>query len=80
MAKYGNALESFDKAIDINPDNPGALAGRGSTLRFLRRYEDAAEALEKFMKKAPEDLLHMREEAWAMLLEIRLIMEREKQE
>jgi tetratricopeptide (TPR) repeat protein len=39
--KYVEAVNSFDKALAIDPKNTKALNGKGDALRHLQRYDDA---------------------------------------
>jgi hypothetical protein len=41
LHEHKTALESFDRALSINPNHPEALSHRGNSLRSLRRYEEA---------------------------------------
>ena len=58
---YGNsgnakaALESFSKAIKINPELTEAYKYRGGLLGINKQYEKALEDLDKYLKKNPDD-------------------------
>ncbi len=39
--RFGQALDSFNKALALNPDLTSALNGRGSALKFARRLPEA---------------------------------------
>ncbi|WP_406661686.1 tetratricopeptide repeat protein [Methanolobus sp. ZRKC3] len=45
--RYEEAIEAFEKAIDINPDDAYAWYLKGSALNSLGRDEEAVEAYEK---------------------------------
>ena len=50
------ALESFQKVIDIKPENLQAWNGQGDALYQLERYEDALSAYEQALKLKSNDL------------------------
>jgi tetratricopeptide (TPR) repeat protein len=62
-------VESFDKALEINSKNPQAWAGKGSSLGFLKQYQEAIECMERFIDLASALDSPQVEEAWAMILE-----------
>ena len=41
MEQYHNALQNFDRAIELNPKYKWAIASRGITYRSMERYEEA---------------------------------------
>ena len=47
--RYENALEWYDKALIIDPENPLGNQMKGYTLFMLRRFEEAIPFLEKAM-------------------------------
>ncbi|MBC2698140.1 MAG: tetratricopeptide repeat protein [ANME-2 cluster archaeon] len=51
-----DALEVFEKAIEIKPDDFSAWYNKGNTLVNLGRYEDALEAFEKATEIKPDNL------------------------
>jgi len=53
--KYENALECFDKAIEINPQYANAWFNKGCILADLNRYEEAIEANDKVIEINPQD-------------------------
>ncbi len=55
LGRHSEELDSFNRALELNPDKPEALAGKGSTL--LVDHKDgpaAAELLERAIEVAPE--------------------------
>lgn len=74
LEEYEEALNCYNQALSIDSNNPAALIGKGSTLRFLGEYEEALKFLEDFMNSLPPELEYMREEAWAMMLSIKLFL------
>lgn len=44
--KYEDALDAYDKAIEINDSNVPALTGKGSVLCHLNRYNESLQACE----------------------------------
>ncbi len=55
LKRYEEALEAFEKAIELNPKNADAWSGKGNVLPWLKRYEEALKAYEKAIKLSPED-------------------------
>ncbi|MCK4810769.1 MAG: tetratricopeptide repeat protein, partial [Methanosarcinales archaeon] len=53
--KYEDALESLDKALEINPKDDFVLSRKGAALGMLGRYEDALEAFDKALEINPKD-------------------------
>jgi protein O-GlcNAc transferase len=51
--KYEQALGRCDRALSIQPDSLDALNLRGTALRVLRRYEEAAATYEKILAASP---------------------------
>jgi adenylate cyclase len=52
--RYAEAQREIDRAIDINPNDADALAGRGNVLVWLGRTEEAIETLEFAQRIDPE--------------------------
>jgi tetratricopeptide (TPR) repeat protein len=56
LKRYEEALEAYEKAIELNPEDAAdAWNGKGSALEALGRYEEALEAYEKAIELNPED-------------------------
>jgi tetratricopeptide (TPR) repeat protein len=55
-ARYKEALASFDRAIDLDPNNEKALFARGSTLLVVGRFEDAYQDLNRALAIDPADV------------------------
>jgi len=47
LEKYNDAIESFVKAIELDPANPDAWFRKGLALYSLSNYDDAIEAFNK---------------------------------
>ncbi len=47
LERYDEALESFDRAIELDANDPWAWALRGYVLNNLKRYEEALESFDK---------------------------------
>ncbi len=45
--KYKEALEAYEKAIELKPEYAEAWASKGTVLSWLKRYEEALKAYEK---------------------------------
>lgn len=52
--RYAEALGYCDRALKIQPEFLEALNLRGTALRALKRYEEAATAYEKILERAPD--------------------------
>jgi tetratricopeptide (TPR) repeat protein len=53
--KYENALEAFEKVLEINPKNELALKGKGDALESLKKYGEALEAFNKVLEINQKD-------------------------
>ncbi len=53
--EYENALNSFDKAISLDDNDPDLWNMKGITLRCLGRYNDAIECFNKSLEIDPRD-------------------------
>jgi tetratricopeptide (TPR) repeat protein len=52
---YLGALQAYDKALELNPDDYNAWSGKGMTLDALDRYEEALQAYDKALELNPDD-------------------------
>src|SRR3989339_803850 len=52
--KYKEAIECFDKAIEIDPQNEGAWYNKGFALANLKKYKEAIICLEKEIEIRPQ--------------------------
>lgn len=52
--KYSEALVSFDKAINLNPNYEKGWYGRGTALGFLEKFEEALAPLDKAVTINPD--------------------------
>jgi Flp pilus assembly protein TadD len=64
----GNALESADRALALNPDDDIALISKGWALIDLGRVEEAISPLERATKLSPESEYAWYNIAWAQYL------------
>jgi len=55
--RYQDALNAFDKAIEIDPNNANAWSGKGFALKNLERFQEALDAFDKATELDP-DLLN----------------------
>ncbi len=54
--KYEEALEYFEKALSLDPDNPNIWNKKGVALRSMGRYGEAIECFNKSLEILPRDL------------------------
>ncbi len=57
LAGYERAIEDFTAVIGIDPDNWGALFGRGYARMRLGEYRGAIEDYDQVIRLRPDDLL-----------------------
>jgi tetratricopeptide (TPR) repeat protein len=50
-----DALDCYVEVLKRDPENPGALGGKGNTLREMKKYDDAITSLNQSIKIDPED-------------------------
>ena len=55
--KYDEALKAFDKAIELNPQNPIALDGKGTALYNLNKSNEELKAFDKAIELNPQDTI-----------------------
>lgn len=55
IKEHGAALESFNRAISLDTDQPSALYQKADTLKSLKRYPEALATLELLVKENPQD-------------------------
>jgi CheY-like chemotaxis protein/TolA-binding protein len=53
--KYQEALQAFDRVLEIEPDHAGAWNGRGICLKELGRYEEAIQCFNRVIAINPAD-------------------------
>lgn len=54
QGKYSEAIQAFEKSIEINPQNADPWNGKGIALYNLDRYEEAIQASEKALEINPQ--------------------------
>ena len=55
LGRYEEAINSFDNAIELNPDYHKAWYNRGSALRYLERDKEALTSYDKAVEIKPDD-------------------------
>ena len=55
LSKYEEAIECFDKAIELNPNNSKAYYGKGFILKNQNKYKEALEIFEKSIELDASD-------------------------
>ncbi|MGZ7109226.1 MAG: tetratricopeptide repeat protein, partial [Methanobacterium sp.] len=56
-----------------------AWAGKGSVLKFMQRYEEAIQSLEKFIELAPPELAAQNQQAWTMIFDLKLLLKKNEE-
>ncbi|MEH2069317.1 MAG: tetratricopeptide repeat protein [Nostoc sp.] len=54
MERYPQALEDFDRAIELDPEYDWAIASRGITYRSMERYTEALEDFDRAIELDPK--------------------------
>ena len=49
LEDYANALMTYEKTLKVDPQNSGALFGRGAALHHLGRYEDSTATMDRML-------------------------------
>lgn len=52
--QYARALESFGRALGLDPGSVEALIGRGNALYVLERYDEALASYDRALEAAPD--------------------------
>ena len=55
LQRFDPALDSFQRALDISPNDPNALRGIAQTMLALERPQDARAYIESMLQKFPKD-------------------------
>ncbi|CAK9000863.1 unnamed protein product, partial [Durusdinium trenchii] len=58
--RYEEAIEDYNRAIELKPDDAVAFCKRGSSLRAVGQHEAALEDLDKAIELVPENVLFLR--------------------
>jgi len=57
--KYEKALDTINRSIEINPDNPGVYSQRGRIYMETGEYEKASRDFRKYLRKRPDRIESM---------------------
>jgi Flp pilus assembly protein TadD len=60
LGKYDEAIQAFDKALELDPQNAEAWSEKGYALGELGKYDEAIQALDKAIELDPQNA-----EAWS---------------
>ena len=63
---YANAVESFNSAVKLDPENPEAWRELGRAQMYLLNYGDADTDFRKYLALAPDDHLAYLNMAWVL--------------
>lgn len=66
LGRYEEALTSFDKVIELDPNKPLAWLGRGMALSDLRRYDEALVSYDKVIELDPYDASAWSLKSWLL--------------
>ena len=55
--RYAEALEAYEQALCLDPNDVMLYRNKGLTLNHLHRYEEAIDALERFIERHPGNAL-----------------------
>ncbi|CAG9311728.1 unnamed protein product [Blepharisma stoltei] len=58
LGRYLEAVESYDKAIKISPNNAKFYNGKGNKFFVLERFQEAVQCYDKAIKLEPNNPLH----------------------
>ncbi len=67
QGNYTQAIQSFDKALDINPNYTYALNGKGNALNRQGNYTQAIQYYDKALDIEPKDKVILSNKADALL-------------
>jgi Flp pilus assembly protein TadD len=62
--KYDEAIQAYDKAIEINPQDADAWYYKGTALDMLRKYDEAIQAFDRAIEINPQDADAWYEKGW----------------
>ena len=66
--KYEEALEAFNKALEINQSDEYALSSKGDAFGYLGRYEEALETFNQVLEINPKHDFALSRKGYALLL------------
>ena len=55
LRRFAEALDAYNKALEINPDNAKVLFSKGTVLKSLMRYDEALDAFNMSLEINPHD-------------------------
>ena len=66
LGRYGDAVGSYDRALELEPGSAEALAGRTLPLMAQSRWAEAERTCRRLLKLAPGNYLGMSRLAWVL--------------
>jgi len=66
LGKYQEAIEAFDRVVEMDPSNSYAWNNKGYALNNLGRYEDGLQAFAKALVMDPNNIYAWNNKAWAL--------------
>ncbi|MCA9110498.1 MAG: tetratricopeptide repeat protein [Planctomycetaceae bacterium] len=67
LGDYVRSLDSFDRAIEVDSEDPVAWSGRSGSLVLLERQEEALEAIDNAIALAPTEASYLKDRAVTLL-------------
>jgi Flp pilus assembly protein TadD len=67
LGRYNEAIECYDKAIEIDPNYVFALSGKGWALADSEKYNEAIECYDKAIEIDPNYVFALSGKGWALL-------------
>jgi tetratricopeptide (TPR) repeat protein len=66
LGKHKEAMEYYDKALEIDPKNAMALSNKGSALYKLGKHNEAMEYFDKALEIDPKNAMALSNTGWAL--------------
>ncbi len=67
LKRYDKALEQYNHALELRPDDPDVLSNRGNALDGLKRYEEALATYNRVLELRPDDPVALNSRSAALM-------------